>query len=437
MAISPYRPSLYRSTRRGITCLVLICTAGLVFAQFARKNTISKGPRAVGLLVMNPKGKPRLIPIAIMVDGRFYDAGAYKASPVPMALDVGTVYEAERTGNSLGLFTVKQVLQQKNKFIAEGTFLKEGETPPSTGKKAESKPREGEEDKPPVLRRSASESTKATPPPAESKPATPATTVPPAEPSTTENTKNPAGSAVAATPGSADSAPEDANRPVLKRGIPPKTSSSNEPPAPRPAPKKPPQTVPQPSNDIVPAISDADGPEPKPFTYDIKAEEELTFRSKMLAIAADELRRYAKVPAPSASANRIGNKLPTKKPPEPAFNDIQLHVFDISLSNEPVLILSATANLPETPKDAPKRDYFLTLVARSDINGDLRKLMSVVTDPDHLDVSPRMELIDAVDADGDGRAELLFRQTSDAGIAYAIYRVHPDQLYSIYEGTAE
>ena len=48
------------------------------------------------------------------------------------------------------------------------------------------------------------------------------------------------------------------------------------------------------------------------------------------------------------------------------------------------------------------------------------------TDSRHLDVSPRMELIDVVDADGDGRGELLFRQTSDAGSAYAIYRVAGD-----------
>jgi hypothetical protein len=46
-----------------------------------------------------------------------------------------------------------------------------------------------------------------------------------------------------------------------------------------------------------------------------------------------------------------------------------------------------------------------------------------------------MELIDAVDADGDGRGELLFRQTSDAGSAYAIYRVTADRLWSLYEGT--
>jgi hypothetical protein len=46
-----------------------------------------------------------------------------------------------------------------------------------------------------------------------------------------------------------------------------------------------------------------------------------------------------------------------------------------------------------------------------------------------------MELIDAVDADGDGRGELLFRRTSDGGSAYAIYRVTSDHLWPLFEGT--
>jgi hypothetical protein len=46
-----------------------------------------------------------------------------------------------------------------------------------------------------------------------------------------------------------------------------------------------------------------------------------------------------------------------------------------------------------------------------------------------------MELIDAVDADGDGRGELLFRRTFDDGSAYAIYRVTADRLWPLYEGT--
>ena len=77
----------------------------------------------------------------------------------------------------------------------------------------------------------------------------------------------------------------------------------------------------------------------------------------------------------------------------------------------------------------------ITLVARTDLEGELQKVFFAQTDSRHLDVSPRMELIDAVDADGDGRGELLFRQTSDAGSSYAIYRVAAGQLWSLWEGT--
>jgi len=102
-------------------------------------------------------------------------------------------------------------------------------------------------------------------------------------------------------------------------------------------------------------------------------------------------------------------------------------------------VLTATAHLPVTKRragSAPAPDYYVTVVAHSDLYGELRKLFSAVTDARHLDVTPRMELIDAVDADGDGRAELLFREISDAGSGYAVYRVGGDQLWQLYEGTA-
>src|SRR5215467_3547797 len=68
------------------------------------------GPRAVAVMQLAQNGKASLVPVAILINGKFWDASAYKASPVPMALESGTVYEAERTGSSLGLFTVASAL---------------------------------------------------------------------------------------------------------------------------------------------------------------------------------------------------------------------------------------------------------------------------------------------------------------------------------------
>jgi hypothetical protein len=83
---------------------------------------------------------------------------------------------------------------------------------------------------------------------------------------------------------------------------------------------------------------------------------------------------------------------------------------------------------------APDLDFMVALVARQDIYGDLHKVFAATTDNKHLDAQPRYELIDAVDADGDGRGELLFRETWDSGTVYGVYRVIGDQLWPLFEG---
>jgi len=457
MGNSPFRSTLYRTGWRGVICAVLMLIGVAAWAQFARKNTVSKGPRAVGLLMMPAKGKPRLIPVAIMVDGRFYDAGAYKADPVPMALEPGTVYEVERTGESLGLFTITQDLQQKNNWIAEGTYHANGEQVASSGHKAETKPREEADEGPPKLKRPGSESKPATAAP-ESKPASPAGQTKPASPPPNESTT---ASAAPAPKPEAEAAPEDPNVPRLRRGKPEKSAEDEESVSVAVKPTTPAKpngvasstgknsATPQTAADVqtIPAISDAAGPEPHPYKYEMSPGEEEGFRLKMLAMATDELRKQAKAfqaaaPGSTASPRTARQRRPapktTSQAPLPAFDDVQLRVFDISASNEPIIVFSATAHPPPAGKEEIKSaDYYVTLVTRSDIYGELRKLFFVVTDSEHLDVNPRMQLIDAVDADGDGRGELLFRQISDAGTAYAIYRVHPDQLWSLYEGTPQ
>src|ERR1039458_1431748 len=78
-----------------------------------KKNV--KGPRAVGVLQLTSSGKGTLIPIAILIDGKFYDASVYKADPVPMALESGTVYEVEQAGDSQGLFTISGALRSEER----------------------------------------------------------------------------------------------------------------------------------------------------------------------------------------------------------------------------------------------------------------------------------------------------------------------------------
>jgi hypothetical protein len=198
---------------------------------------------------------------------------------------------------------------------------------------------------------------------------------------------------------------------------------------------------------MIPAISDAGGSDPRPYSYVVKPPEEQQLRKKMLALASSEIRDRARQLASegseSAPAGTSSSKTKTPAVPStlPSFEDTQFRIFDLSNSNEPVLVLTSKARLPypSSARTGAGSDlqYHVTLVAREDISGELHKAFSNLTDNRHLDILPRLELIDAVDADGDGRGELLFRQISDKGAAFVIYRVIGDQLWALFQGTPE
>jgi hypothetical protein len=419
---SPRRSSLYRNVLVAVTLLGCAWIAGtLVFAQgtiaqYGRKST-SKGPRALGLVMLSAKGKARLTPVAIMVDGKFYDAASYKGKPVPMALDFGVVYEGFRTGVSQGIFTITQPGQLNHAWMAEGTWLPAGAKPPETSKKYET-PVIEDKDAPPKLHRgtdkpasNTSDQQKPAPPPPASAPAPPPAAKAPPEPEPID----------------------DPNRPLLRRGK-PNPNARREAVKTFDEPEVPPKTAKDAASiQIIPAISDAGGPDPRPYTYEVKPQEEASFRAKMLELAATQLRGRTKAEAPASAAPKRTAPI-TAKPSKPQFDDVRLRIFDLSNSNQPVLVLSAKAHVPAKTESADEPEE-ITLVARTSLEGELRRLFFSETDSRHLDVAPRMELIDAVDADGDGRGELLFRRTSDAGSAYGIYRVTADQLWPLYEGT--
>jgi len=454
--------------------------AQILAPTHGRKTPADKGPRALGLVQLSPKGKKaRFTPIAIMVDGKFYDAGAYKADPVPMALDFGIVYEGFRSGVSQGVFTISQPGQLNHVWIAEGTWIPAGERVPEKHKKY-SAPVIADDDKdgPPVLHRrqtadsdssSDSKDKNTDKKDGQQKPATPPaapTSVPPASAPTPPDAAKPSTSpepakTTTASESASDEPITDPNRPRLRRGKP----DTTEPHEPFTTFDTPTDAVPSASGTpsgtssagkdataknsavtppivVIPAISDVGGPDPRPYTYDLKPAEEAIYRTQMLDLATTQLHTQANLAAKDAAAankKSTANKSSSKskaQPPKPAFDDVSLRIFDLSNSNEPVLVLSAktqpSAAGANGTSEEPKE---ITLIARTNLEGELQKLFFSQTDSRHLEVSPRMELIDAVDADGDGRGELLFRRTFDGGSAYAIYRVTADQLWPLFEGT--
>ncbi|HSY99261.1 MAG TPA: hypothetical protein VK788_07180 [Terriglobales bacterium] len=493
---STARSTLYRTARGRVISIVLAAAVFLLgalppklFAQGAHTPKTAKGPRALGLLELAPNGKAHLIPITILIDGKYYDASAYKAAPVPMALWSDTVYEGVLTGVSQGLFTVTGALQRKDanedtEWMAEGTWQSASALKAKAKKKpVPSVPRGLNEDEgPPVLRRS-SDKPKSTEPPAE--PATPsqtasasstapgATTPPPTTaPSTSSSpaTPSPQTQAKANTPPADDTPaddkpPEDKDRPTLKRGksgaisaeqsqnaaVPsPKTPAHPPTPAPTSAaatsgsPSAAQPAIPAASQiQLIPAISDSHSPDLIPYAYNMQPGEEQEFRKKMLAIAADEVRARAGQPAStSGKASLPAHTSPQRAKAiavQPIFEDVQLHAFDLGNVNEAELVLTANARMPQSPRQKqpanPDLQYMITIVARQDVNGDLHKALANITDTQHLDAIPRLELIDAVDVDGDGRGELLFREVSEAGTAFVIYRVIGDRLYPLFQGT--
>ncbi len=467
--------------------------------QYGRKTKVDNGPRAVGLVQLPEKGKPRLIPIAIMVDGKFYDADSYKAAPVPMAVDFGIVYEAFHGGVSQGVFTITQPGQLDKTWIAEGKWLPASMRAAAEKKKKFTPPVVEDENGPPVLHRhnpagseskesgkeknnnadqdknndsdkdknkdtEKDQSAKDAKASSDDAKASASTEKASAEAKQKADTKSPAETTKSSGPGaSAQESDGDPNRPRLRRGAPPDPSVRRDVYAkfdPLPAPVVKPVAADQkisgvpevPPVTTYPAVSAVGGPDPMPYIYDVKPSEEETYRAKMLDLAGTQMRaQQSGREAGRGAGNETGKENRTKETPKKAasgkttpksskmpkveFDDVSLRFFDLSNSNEPVLILSAKARVLAVGSTDTVEPKEITLIARTNLEGEVKKLFFSQTDSRHLDQTPRMEIVDAVDADGDGRGELLFRRVYDNGSAYGIYRVTSDRLWPLFEGT--
>ena len=240
---------------------------------------------------------------------------------------------------------------------------------------------------------------------------------------TTSDSDSASAGPAAITPAAASSNDNDPNRPVLSHSKTTKPPSSDTAGGSSSAKSDMAFPIAGKGARAYPAISDAGHYESRPLLYSLTSGERQIQEQQILKLAMAEIRAFA--------AKHIGPPIPKTA----AITDYDVRAFDLDFSSSPTVVL--TAKLPVAPAKG-QRDtgftYFVSVVARVDINDQAQKIFVSITDTSHLDAIPRMELIDAVDADANGRADLLFRQYSDNGISYGLYRVSPYQIEKIFEG---
>ncbi|MGB6973180.1 MAG: hypothetical protein WBD67_00715 [Terracidiphilus sp.] len=114
-----------------------------------------------------------------------------------------------------------------------------------------------------------------------------------------------------------------------------------------------------------------------------------------------------------------------------SLEDEQFRVFELAYGSGATMVFSANTGGPL------KDEKFVTLVAQPDLYGNVAILMKHVSDGADLDNSPRMRLVDAVDAMADNRGELLFELRGASGREFGLYRVLHGQAERIFLSTPE
>jgi len=389
---------LYRSHRasafRAVVFLVVVCICVVSVDAQRKKNS---GPRALGVVTWNgdsaipEAGTSVLTPVAIFVEGRFYDAELYQAQPEPLAVDGGVMYDVFKNGDPIGSFIVGGARQDKGTWYGLGRFdaKKEKSAEPAKATSPQTASTPSEDDRP-RLRRG---------------PAPP----PPPRQQTDEVLNN---------------IDRDPERPTLRRQTAEERKAKSAA-----APTK--EFVP-PAMHMAVAISDAGGPpEPRPFTFRAKPGELDKLRGEMEKLARSELEKLSKAPKPPPKKVASGKKqrlVPTTSAPALELQNPTFGVFDVNGNNAPILVYSAAGMI-----DGMKR--YITVAAWEEIDESLRKVFAQTTDDRHLDVYPRLEIIDAVDARGNNRGELLFRAFGDQGNHFALYHPGPDSLELLFDSS--
>ncbi len=209
----------------------------------------------------------------------------------------------------------------------------------------------------------------------------------------------------------------DPNRPRLLRGV--YTPGKDEvPPSLMGMPPEMEQSV---------AVSDAQPIPEHPWSYSwANPDDEKKMQAELENIARKDLGLTPPAPAPvKTSARHRAQPAPPPPPPAPLLDE-HFRVFELAYGSGATLVLSARTD------GQGAEEKFITLIAQPDLYGNPLVLFKNVTDAAHLNDTPCMRLIDAVDAMADNRGELLFELRGATQRQFALYRVLRGQVQELF-----
>lgn len=364
----------------------------------------------------------RIIPISVYDGEQYQPGGLYLAKPEPLALEPGTEYVLQDAGVARGLFDVNSAQD------VSGYWFGYGSSKPMTAPPKRAKPKQGKNipqvvdsgnGRPHFKTRDSGASQDSTTNSGASTPAAKAPAGDPDRPTLRRRSDSPASEAASSATDTA--APEtaiagaDPDRPRISRGK--QTPTDDFQPA---------QLVGVPSGvQQMIAVSDASEREAHPFVYlwadpgDAKKMQDQMELAASAAIAATEPPvKAAPKPRTTTSAQRRKASVTAPAEPKPlVFANERFKAYELTYSGGATLVFSG-----ETTDRAGKVKY-VTLIAQPDFNGVPRVLFKSVTDDDHLDQTPKMRLVDAVDARANNRGDLVFELRSTHDREFVIYRI--------------
>jgi hypothetical protein len=445
------RPLLGNAARSLALLVALTMPAGAQYPGHMETNKkAAPSVRAVAVLEWTgAPGKPsasRIIPISVFDGEQYQPGGLYLARPEPLALESGTEYVLQDAGVARGLFDINTAQDVEGYWFGYGAWrpmaapprpqrpkqgrnmpqvvndggngrphfknrdsggsqdssAPSGSTSPSTNPPASSSGSSGDPDRPTLRRRSDSSSS-----------------------STTSSTASSASGADPAAPETATGG-ADPDRPHMAHGQQSPTDKDFEPAKLTGTPPELQQMI---------AVSDASDREGHPFVYLWSDPADATKMQTQMEIAASSAVTAAAPPvkiAPKAHAaatttqrRRTASKTPPT-PPQLVFTNERFKAYELTYSGGATLVFSG-----ETTDPAGKVKY-VTVIAQPDFNGVPKVLFKSVTDDDHLDLTPKMRLVDAVDARANNRGDLVFELSSRNDREFVIYRIANGQAEQVF-----